>query len=199
MKKIVDRIFLAIEKKEKILIFSDYDTDGIPGGSLLYKFFEKIKYGNFQNFIPNRNKDGYGLTKEKAEKIIGGNIFQDSLFGKKTELGSESENFKEKKGEPENFYENFLPSLIITIDCGITDIEAAKILKKNKIDLIITDHHLPKENLPDCFGILNHKVEGEKYPDKNLCGCGVIFKLVQAVIFENKNKNIFEKKEGWEK
>lgn len=185
MRKIVDRIFLAIKKKEKILIYSDYDTDGIPGGSLLYKFFEKIEYENFQNFIPNRNKDGYGLTKDKAEKIVEGKIFQNSLFGKNQKL--------------ENMEADFLPNLVITIDCGITDVDAGKILKKAKIDLIITDHHLPKEKLPNAYAILNHKVVGEMYPDKNLCGCGVIFKLVQAMTEENKKRKVFDVKEGWEK
>lgn len=186
MEKIVDRIFSAIEKKEKVLIFSDYDTDGIPGGAVLYKFFEKIGYKNFRNFIPNRNKDGYGLTKDKAEKIVTGKIFQDSLFG----------NFCDTKQKTK---EEFLPSLVITIDCGITDIEASKVLKKNNIDLVVTDHHLPKKDLPQVFAILNHKVEGEKYPDKNLCGAGVVFKLVQALIWRNKKEEVFDIEEGFDK
>ena len=183
MKKITARLFEAIKKEQKILIFSDYDTDGIPGGALLFKFFEKIKYKNYKNFIPNRNKDGYGLTTEKAEKIKDGSIFENSLFG----------DFE----EGENKY--FLPELVITIDCGISDIESAKILKENSIDLIITDHHRTQEKIPDCFGILNHKIPGEKYPDKNLCGCGVIFKFVQAMILENKKRKVFETEEGFEK
>lgn len=193
MEKIVERIFKALEKKEKILIYSDYDTDGIPGGALLYKFFEKIKYKNFENFIPNRNKDGYGLTKDKAEKIVLGSIFDDSLFGSDDGEKTEQENLvKRTKKE-------FLPTLVITIDCGITDIEAGKILKKNKIDLIITDHHLPKETLPESFGILDHKVDGEKYPDKNLCGAGTVFKLVQALVLKNEEKKILDIEKGWEK
>ena len=186
MEKIVKRILKAIKENEKILIFSDYDTDGIPGGALLCRFFEKVSYLNFANFIPNRNKDGYGLTKEKAEKIVKGKIFKDSEFG------SFSPDLK--KG-----IKDFLPDLVITIDCGITDIEAAKVLKEKKINLIITDHHLPKEKLPECLGILNHKVSGEKYPDKNLCGCGIIFKLVQGLILKNKETKDFEIEEGWEK
>ena len=187
MKKTVQRILTAIEKKEKILIFSDYDTDGIPGGAVLYNFFKKIEYPYFQNYIPNRNRDGYGLTEKAAEKIAKGEIFKDSLFGEtETDLNPlESE--------------EFLPSLVITIDCGITDLAAAKILKKGKIDLIVTDHHLPKDTLPDAYAILDHKVVGEKYPDKNLCGAGVIYKVVQALVSEIQKNKSFDIQEGWEK
>ncbi len=188
MKKAVDRILSAIEKNEKILIFSDYDTDGIPGGAVLYNFFEKIKYENFVNFIRNRNRDGYGLTEKAAEKISTGEIFFDSEFGGEL-VDRDSENSKKF----------FQPDLVITIDCGITDIAAAKILKKNKIDLIITDHHLPKKTLPKAVAILDHKVPGEKYPDKNLCGAGVVFKLVQALVPEIQKNKKYEIKEGWEK
>ncbi len=177
MKKAVQRIKTAIAKEEKILIFSDYDTDGIPGGAILYNFFKKIEYKNFQNFIPNRNKDGYGLTAEMAKKISKGEIFENSNFG---------ESLADQK---------FKPDLVITIDCGISDLESAQILKKAKIDLIITDHHLPKEKLPAATAILNPKLKDEKYPEKNLCGAGVVFKLVQALVQEDD----FKIKKGWEK
>jgi single-stranded-DNA-specific exonuclease len=170
MQKTVDRILKAVESNENILIFSDYDTDGIPGGAIMYNFFKKIEYKHFQNYIPNRNRDGYGLTESAAKKIVTGNIFTDSLFGE-----------TESKLNPLEG-EEFSPTLVITIDCGITDIVASKILKKAKIDLIITDHHLPKSTLPDAYAILDHKVETENYPDKNLCGAGVIFKVVQALV-----------------
>jgi len=187
MEKAVNRILKAIEKNEKVLIFSDYDTDGIPGGAVLYNFFKKIEYKNFQNFIPNRNRDGYGLTEKAAEKISLGEIFEGSEFGGEL-LGSEKQ--PEKKGK------FFRPDLVVTIDCGITDIAAAEVLKKNKIDLIITDHHLPKEKLPKAVAILDHQVEGEKYPDKNLCGAGVVFKLVQALVEKIKDNKKFSLKEG---
>ncbi len=168
MEKSSKRILKAIEKKEYILIYSDYDTDGIPGGALLHDFFKKINYKNFSNFIPNRNLDGYGLSLPCLEKII-----------------------KEKK-----------PDLIITVDCGITDIEEADFLKKEKIDLIITDHHEPKKKLPKAYAIIDHKQKDCSYPEKILCGCGLAFKLVQALNKKNKEskKNILpDLPEGYEK
>lgn len=70
MQKAVDRIFLAIENKEKICIYSDYDADGIPGGTILHDFFKKIEYSNFMNYIPHRHSEGYGVHKEALESFV---------------------------------------------------------------------------------------------------------------------------------
>ncbi|MBL7045450.1 MAG: single-stranded-DNA-specific exonuclease RecJ [Parcubacteria group bacterium] len=85
--------------------------------------------------------------------------------------------------------------LIITVDVGITCVEEVDYANSKKIDVIITDHHLPGPKLPNAFTILNPKQDGEEYPFKDLCGSGVAFKLVQALIA----KGGFNLKEGWEK
>jgi single-stranded-DNA-specific exonuclease len=164
----VERIFNAIEKKEKVIIYSDYDADGIPGAVILHDFFKKIGYNNFENYIPHRVLEGFGLNDEAVEEFAKNKV-----------------------------------DLIITIDCGIADIDESKKIKKHKIDLIITDHHLPtinkknKEELPHALAILDIKQKGCQYPDKNLCGAGVAFKLVQALIKKHGKK--WEVGEGWEK
>ena len=73
-------------------------------------------------------------------------------------------------------------NLVIALDCGIKDLLAADALKKNNIDLIICDHHKPGEELPEAFTILNPKQEDCHYPFKELCGCGIGLKLVQAYV-----------------
>ena len=168
MNEAVERIFQAVEKNEKIIIFSDYDSDGIPGAVLLHDFFKKIEFKNFENYIPHRILEGFGLNPEAIDEFA-------------------------KKGV----------NLIITIDCGTANIEEAKKIKKLGINLLIIDHHLPsislskKEELPEAVAVLNPKQSNCKYPDKNLCACGLAFKLVQALIKKHKNKwNI---KDGWEK
>ncbi len=163
----VPRILEAIYNDEKIVIYSDYDTDGIPGGAIFKDFLEKINCKNFYNHIPNRNKDGYGLNLPACEKFV-----EDEV------------------------------DLIITIDCGITDIEEAKFLKKNGIDLIVTDHHLPGKKLPEALAVIDHKREDNTYPDTNICGCAVAFKLIQALIIkgrEDQLEDFVELPEGWEK
>ncbi len=146
MKKVVDRIVLAIEKKEKIAIYSDYDADGIPGAVALHDFFKKIGYQNFVNYIPLRNEEGFGLNHEAIDSLVVDGV-----------------------------------SLLITIDCGIADVEQIEEAKKHKLDVIVTDHHIPGKKLPPAFVIINPKQKGDKYPEKMLCGAGVIFKIIQAL------------------
>jgi len=155
MDKAVNRIFQAINKKEKIVIFGDYDCDGIPGSVILHDFFKKIQYKNFFTYIPDRHKEGYGLNKKAIEK------------------------FNDEK-----------VNLIITVDLGINDIDQVALANKFNIDVIITDHHLPSKKFPKALVILNSKQEKDKYPFKELCGAGVVFKLVQALILKIKNYNL---------
>ena len=146
MDRAVERILRAIQDGEKIVIFSDYDADGIPGAVVLHDFFKKIGYQNFENYIPHRGDEGFGLNHEAIEEFA-------------------------KTGA----------KLLITIDCGITDVEEITRAKERGIDVIITDHHEPHEKIPPALAILNSKQKDCAYPDKNLCGAGVVFKLVQAL------------------
>lgn len=146
MERVVKRIEKAVEKKEKIGIFSDYDADGIPGAVALHDFFQKVGYDNFVNYIPHRNDEGFGLNIDAVDSL-------------------DSEDVK----------------LIITIDCGITDVDEVAHANKKGIDVIITDHHTPLEKLPKAVAIINPKQKDDKYPDKYLCGSGVIFKVIQAL------------------
>lgn len=147
MQKAVDRILEAIEKNERIGIWSDYDADGIPGGALLHDFFELISFNNFINYIPDRHIEGYGLSLEGMEKL------------------------KEEKVK-----------LLITVDCGIKENEKIKSLKEFGIDVIITDHHEPEGKLPKAFAIINPKRKDCNYPEKILCGAGVVWKLIEAIL-----------------
>lgn len=160
MEEAVLRILQAVENKGKIVIYSDYDADGIPGGVVLHDLFKKIGYENVTNYIPHRHLEGFGLNHEAILK------------------------FKEDK-----------VGLIITVDCGVTDVEEVAKAKELGIDTIITDHHIPAEKLPDCVAVVDAKRVDSKYPFKELCGAGVAFKLAQAVL---KTKN-FGLKEGAEK
>lgn len=72
-------------------------------------------------------------------------------------------------------------SLIISIDCGIKSVELIAYAKTLNIDFIVCDHHMPDEILPNAIAILNAKQKDCNYPYKELCGCGVGFKLIQAL------------------
>ncbi len=140
-----DRIQSAILTNERIAIFSDYDCDGIPGAVVLYDFFTLVGYTNFQNYIPHRHFEGFGLSVEAVKKLKADNV-----------------------------------ALIITIDCGTTDTAAIVYAQQCGIDVVVTDHHEPPTTLPPAVAIVNPKLG--TYPFPHLCGAGVVFKLVQALI-----------------
>lgn len=163
MEKACVRLFEAIEAKEKIVIYADYDCDGIPGAVIMTDLFKLLDYKNYEIYIPQRNSEGYGLNLDAIKE------------------------FAKKKIK-----------LLITIDLGITAVAEVAQAEVDGIDVIITDHHLPQEILPRAFAILNPKVDD--YPEKMLCGAGVIFKFAQGFIKKyGKDNEHFKIKEGAEK
>ena len=149
MDKAVERINLAISKNEKILLFGDYDVDGTTAVALMYSYLIQ-KYDHIDFYIPDRYKEGYGV----------------SFLG----IDYAAEN-------------NF--SLIISLDCGIKSIDKVKYSNEKGIDFIVCDHHNPGDILPDGI-ILDPKRKDCNYPYKELSGCGVGFKLLQALAIQNK-------------
>ena len=153
MDKVVARIRNALQNKEKILIFGDYDVDGITSSFILLDYFRSIGC-DADTFLPNRYSDGYGLTRDAVNFVIN----------------------------------EFNPSLIITVDCGISGFEEIEYIKSKGIDVIVTDHHDCPEVLPNCL-IIDAKVPTERYPFRELCGAGVALKLVEAL----SNKDVMKK------
>lgn len=160
MMKAALRIIAAINNQERIVIYGDYDCDGIPASTILHDFFKKIGFNNFEVYIPHRHNEGYGMNIKSVQELCA-------------------------KGA----------DLFITVDCGITDIEAIDEANRLGADVIVTDHHEPKEILPNAFAIVDPKRVGDKYPCKMLSGSGVAFKLVQALLMLG-NYNVGA---GWEK
>lgn len=92
--------------------------------------------------------------------------------------------------------------LLITIDCGITDIDQVLLANTLGLDVIITDHHLPQDVLPPAFAVLDNKQQGDEYPDKNLCGAAMAFKLAHALVLKGKEENrkeFLEIEDNWYK
>jgi len=148
MKSATDRIKEAINNKEKILIYGDYDVDGVASTALLTNFLGQ-RTNHIFPYIPDRGTEGYGVSVNGIKKAI-----------------------KKKV------------SLIISIDCGIKALQEVEYAKKNNIDFIICDHHLPESEKPDAIAVLDPKRVDCKYPFKELCGCGIGFKLIQALSLE---------------
>ncbi|RKD21542.1 single-stranded-DNA-specific exonuclease [Caminicella sporogenes DSM 14501] len=145
MKEAVEKILNHLKNNSKIVIFGDYDVDGVTSTALLVEFFSNIT-NNIDYYIPNRFSEGYGLNKEAIKYIK-----------------------EEMKGD-----------LIITVDNGVSSFDEVEYAKEIGLDIIVTDHHNPPEKLPECI-LVDVKQKGDIYPFKELCGCGIAFKLAQAL------------------
>ena len=140
----VDRISTAIKKNEKILVYGDYDVDGTTAVALMYSFL-KEQYSNVNYYIPDRYKEGYGISYAGLDYAY-------------------QNNFK----------------VVITLDCGIKAVDKVKYARTKGLDVIICDHHYPGDEIPKATAVLDPKQPGCDYPYKELSGCGVGFKLIQA-------------------
>jgi len=153
MKKAVERIWRAVESKEKILIHGDYDADGVTSAAVLFKAL-KVVGADVNVFIPHREIDGYGLNLNSVNNFCVQEI-----------------------------------KLLITVDCGITNVVEIAALNQAGIDVIITDHHQPPLILPNAFATLDPKVDNCGYPFSGLSGAGVAFKLAQAIFSDLRIEN----------
>lgn len=145
MHRAVSRVFLAIHQKELILIYGDYDVDGVSGASLLFNYFRFLKTP-VRYYSPDRIQEGYGLHLKAIERFAQEDV-----------------------------------KVIITIDCGITNVQEVQRANQLGIDVIITDHHESPEALPNAHAILNPKLPDSGYPFSGLCGTGVAFKFAWAL------------------
>ena len=126
--KAIKRIQKAIENKESIVVYADYDADGITAGAVMWETLHGLG-ANVMPYIPHRAEEGYGLSKKGIDAVK----------------------------------EQYNPTLLITVDHGITAHEKVAYAKKLGIDVIVTDHHVKPNKLPDCTIV--HTTA--------LCGAGV--------------------------
>ncbi|HEY4209689.1 MAG TPA: single-stranded-DNA-specific exonuclease RecJ, partial [Puia sp.] len=147
MDKAVTRILRALELKEKILIYGDYDVDGTTAVACMVRFLRKVHPPTLISYyIPHRYKEGYGIA------MSGVHLAADNGF-----------------------------TLVISMDCGISSFICIEMAKSLGVDFIVCDHHTPNSMLPPAVAILNPKQPECAYPYKDLCGCGVGFKLITAL------------------
>ncbi len=145
MPKAVERILRAVRSGEPIVVYGDYDTDGVTATAMLVDFLQSIG-ARVSPYIPSRFEEGYGLNCPALEGLA--------------ESGTR---------------------IVVTVDCGARSVSEAEFARKKNLDLIITDHHAPGLEEPQGFAFLDPKRKGSSYPEKNLSGVGVAFRLVQAI------------------
>lgn len=144
--KAAELLVEAIREKTPIVIYGDYDCDGMTGSAILVNGM-RLLGADVSYHVPNRLEDGYGLNEAAIRKL--------AERGKK---------------------------VIVSVDCGITSIEHAKLCKELGVKLVITDHHTIAEGgVPDADAVVHPRLPGTAYPFGELCGAGVAFKLAWAL------------------
>lgn len=144
VKAAIERIKKAIDTKERIVIYGDYDVDGVTAVSTLYLYLSELG-ADVGYYIPKRDGEGYGVSCIAIDRLA--------------ELGVK---------------------LIITVDTGITANDETEYAREKGIDMVITDHHECRPELPRACAVINpHRADCE-YPFKELAGVGVVFKLICA-------------------
>lgn len=148
MEKVVDRLKQALDNDELVIVYGDFDADGVTATVLMVEALRGMGFARrqAQPYIPDRVDEGYGLNFEALTAL------------------------KEKGAD-----------LILTVDCGIRALNEVRHAIDIGLDIIITDHHSLGVELPPALAVVNPKRHQSNYPDKNLAGVGVAFKVAQAL------------------
>lgn len=144
MREAVACVTKTMDEGGSIVVYGDYDVDGITATSVVYRFLKRCG-ASASYYIPERQSEGYGLNLEALEGLIA-------------------------KGT----------DLVITVDCGISSYDIVEAVR-DRLALVITDHHEAPALIPRAVAVVDHKQPNCPYPDKNLAGVGVAYKLCQAI------------------
>ncbi len=141
------RIARAVAEGEKIVIYGDYDVDGITATAILHACLSMVG-ATAETYVPHRLDEGYGVNADAVAALVADGA-----------------------------------RLIVTVDCGVSAVEALAAATDAGVDVIVTDHHAPGADLPRAEAVVHPRL-GAEYPNPNLCGAGVAFKLAWQVARE---------------
>lgn len=158
MKVAVERVFAALANGERILVYGDYDVDGVTATAVLMNTLTELervlresgetdKISEFEVYIPDREREGYGITAAAIRDI------------------------KRRKVD-----------LMLTVDCGVSNVAQVDELQAAGVEVIVTDHHHVPDVRPRALAVINPKQPDCAYPFKLLAGVGVAFKMAQALL-----------------
>ena len=145
MQAAVERLLHAVQHRQRVAIYGDYDVDGVTATALLTSALSSLG-ADVQAYIPNRFEEGYGLNIDALQEL--------------KDAGA---------------------TVVVTVDNGIRSVNEAEYAARIGLDLIISDHHHPQTDLPLALAVIDPKQPGDVYPEKNLSGVGVAYKIVQAL------------------
>lgn len=145
MQAAVERIREAIHQRQRIVVYGDYDVDGVSATALLVGVLRRLG-AVVEPYIPDRFEEGYGLNNTALDQLAAEAV-----------------------------------GLVITVDCGVRSLVEAEHARELGLEMVISDHHEPKTELPVAVAVINPRQPGDLYPEKNLAGVGLAYKLAQAL------------------
>ena len=148
----VERLQAGIAAGEKMVVYGDFDVDGISGTALLCQALAEVG-AQVNPYIPDRFAEGYGLNLDAMHSIAGEGT-----------------------------------QLLLTVDCGIRSVAEVSLAQELGMDVILTDHHLPGENVPPAYAVICQKKDEELYPNRHIAGVGLAYKLMLA-LFQQMEKS----------
>ncbi|HEV8468038.1 MAG TPA: single-stranded-DNA-specific exonuclease RecJ [Candidatus Limnocylindria bacterium] len=146
--RVVERLRRALAARERIVVYGDYDVDGIAGSAILVRAFRQLGAA-VGAYIPNRYEEGYGLNSAALRQLAADGA-----------------------------------TVIVSVDCGVTALEEARVASELGVDLIVTDHHHPPPELPGAYALVNPRRPGDPSLDKDLAGAGVALVLAKRLLGE---------------
>ena len=144
--KAVDLIAEMAIQHKRIIVFGDYDVDGVTSTVVLVQLLQKVGV-DVEMYIPNRFEEGYGFSMDALTEVL-----------------------------------QLKPDLIITVDCGVRSIQEVRAAGEQGVRIIITDHHQPFKELPPADAVICPRRPSDPYPNKNLAGVGIAYKLAQRYL-----------------
>jgi single-stranded-DNA-specific exonuclease len=142
----VERIRRALAAGERIVVYGDYDVDGVAGSALLVRAFRALGHV-VSAYIPDRYEEGYGINAAALRRLAADGA-----------------------------------RLVVSVDCGITAVAEAEVAREIGLDLIVTDHHHPPEEIPRAYAVVNPRRPGDASVDKDLAGAGVAYVLARELL-----------------
>ena len=151
-----DVILAAVSGGKKVVVFGDYDCDGVCATAIMMRTLETLR-ASAEAFIPNRLDEGYGMSEKSVARLL---------------------------------RENPDMGLLVTVDNGINSVDQVAELKSRGLSVVITDHHLPGDELPKADAIVDPVVSAPERLSR-LCGAGIAFLLANRVISEARRRGLY--------
>ena len=182
MAKAVERLLLARERGESLVIFGDYDVDGVTSTTLLLEVFRRLGW-QVNAYLPNRMDEGYGLSRDGVENCLKKfSAFASDCGARSPAADSASGSAATSFASADGSGASRGVSLLLAVDCGSTAVETIAWLKECGVEVIVLDHHQVSSPVPQAVALVNPQLQPARGNFQELCSVGLAFKLAHALV-----------------